>query len=167
MANGLGLIIEQNNKLIISPQIYQALEIMQLTLPELIDYINNELVENPLLEVEEEYEQDDLEQEKFAEEEEIMPPQKDDQWLDSIVGEVLREDKDNWTISGQYENEAVTYEGQWFDNNNLVDYLAEQLRFIENGAKLTPEQFSAAQYIIGNLDSNGYLSLSVENLSKY
>ena len=168
MANGLGLIIEQSNKLIISPQIYQALEIMQLALPELLEYINNELMENPLLEVEENYEQD-LTAEDFPSKEQTVKQrnEEEDPWLDSVVNEVLRE-QDNWIASNQYENEheSSVFEGQWLDNNNLVDYLSEQLRFMEKAWKLTKQEFATAQFIIGNLDSNGYLTMSVEELGQ-
>jgi len=167
LANGLGLIIEQTNKLILSPQIYQALEIMQLALPELLEYINNELMENPLLEVVEGPEQD-LESEDFSFEEQSIEQQqeKEDQWLDSIVGEVLQEEKDNWTVNNKYEKESIPIEGHWLDNNNLVDYLTEQLRFIEKSWKLTKQELETAQFIIGNLDSNGYLTLSLEELAQ-
>ena len=55
MVNKISLFMEQSTKLIISPQMYQAIEMIQLSLPELVDYINNELVENPLLEIAEDF----------------------------------------------------------------------------------------------------------------
>jgi len=165
LANNLGLLIEQNNRLTISPQIYQALEIMQLTLPELIDYINNELVENPLIEATEDYNEDD-EKEEYSSDEKTIEVKKDEQWLDGIVGEVLREEKDIWPVNNQYENEQLTFEGQWLDNNNLEEYLLEQLRFIKHGSNLSEQEFTIAQYIIGNLDSNGYLAISIEEIAE-
>jgi len=154
----LGLFVEQNNKLIISPQIYQAFEIMQLTLPELIDYVNNELAENPLIEIEEDYDNE--------EKAELEKAEKEEQWLDGIVGEVLQQDKDNWTPSSRFEHEQLPVEGQWFDNNSLEDYLMEQLRFIQHGSKLSPTEFAVARYIIGNLDHNGYLTTTVEEITQ-
>lgn len=160
MANNLGVYIEQNSNLIISPQIYQAMEIIQLTLPELVDYINNELLENPLIEVVGDCD-NDYEKEKDPLGEEIKGPEKDGQWLDSI-GEVLLEDRDNWFLYDKNEDEQITAEGQWLDNNSLEEYLMEQLRFLEHSSHLSRQEFAIAQFLIGNLNSNGYLTISIE-----
>ena len=157
MANSLGLFIEQNTKLVISPQMYQALEMIQLSVPELLEYINKELVENPLLEAE------DFSKDNEAEEKE---PQESDQWLDSVFDEVLQEEKDNWTFPRYQpdQEENARFEGYWFDNSSLHEYLMEQLRFIAHRSKLCPDVFSAAEFIIGNLDSNGYLTIPMQEV---
>lgn len=152
MSNTLGLFIEQSNKLIISPQMYQAIEMIQLSVPELLDYINKELVENPLLEAEDS-DRNNSEVENQQ--------QESDQWLDSVFDELLQEDKDNWGTARHRQNqdEVTFFEGCWFDNSSLQEYLMEQLRFVRHRHKLSPEVYSAAEFIIGNLDPNGYLAL--------
>jgi len=166
LANQLGLFIEQNNKLIISPQIYQAFEIMQLTLPELINYINNELVENPLIEVEETVDNNESDFETVADKE-VPEFTAEEKWLDGIVGEVISQEKDNWVVgNNQYDNDKLQIEGQWLDNNTLEEYLMEQLRFIQFGSKLSPQEYATAQYLIGNLDSNGYLAAGLEETAE-
>jgi len=160
LANSLGLFIEQNNKLIISPQMYQAIELIQLSVPELLDYINKELVENPLLEAEE-FPKDNGE----AENDEAEGLQSEpEQWLDSVFGEVLQEEKSNWNLPQPSQEDYALIEGCWFDNGSLQEYLMEQLRFIDHRNKLSTEVFSAAEFIIGNLDLNGYLTLPMQEV---
>ncbi|MBU4601673.1 RNA polymerase sigma-54 factor, partial [bacterium] len=48
------LSLTQKQKLILTPQLYQAINILQLNLVELKDLIDEELVDNPLLEVKQE-----------------------------------------------------------------------------------------------------------------
>lgn len=162
MGNSVGLFIEQNNKLMISPQMYQTIEMMQLSLPELIDYINNQLVENPLLEVVEDYSKDNSEEEKV---EEIRNQKSnEDKWLDSIVEEVLSGNDDNWSISNKQKEEMPVIEGSSLDNSSMQEYLLEQLRFLKHGSKLSEQEYRIAEFIIGNLDSNGYLASDMQDI---
>lgn len=164
MANNVGLFIEQKNKLIISPQMCQAMEIMQLPLPELIDYINNELVENPLLEILEEYgEQSDEERRKIDED---LRLQEKEKWLDSIIEEVLSIGREQGLQSNNQQSELPTIEAHWLDCGNLQEYLLEQLRFVKHGSHLSDKEYNTAEFIIGNLDSNGYLVADIEEISR-
>ena len=150
MANNVGLFLEQSNRLVISPQMYQAIEMIQLSLPELINYINNELVENPLLEVVEEPEE-----------------QGEDSWLDGIMEEVMSSDEnDQWSGDNPQDAELPLLEGRWFDGGSLQEYLMEQLRFIKHSSGFSEKTYKTAKYIIGNLDSNGYLTASLEEIAE-
>lgn len=164
MANDFGLFIEQNNKQIISPQMYQAIEIIQLSLPELVNYINNELVENPLIEVVDEYETAVVEADPAANET-LKAQEEYDKWIEGIVEDVLQDEKDNWTMPNRTDHETPRVEGCWFDNSNLQEYLMEQLRFIKHSAKIPEKEYIAAEYIIGNLDDNGYLTTAMEEIA--
>ncbi|MGI6450689.1 MAG: RNA polymerase factor sigma-54 [Desulfitobacteriia bacterium] len=166
MANNVGLFLEQSQRLIISPQMYQAIEMIQLSLPELVDYINNELVENPLLEVVEEYEEPS-EEDRQREDQLLSLKEKEDRWLDSIMEEVINDgERDQWSAGSTPQSEFTPLEGCWFDGGNLQEYLLEQLRFIKRSAGFSEKTYQAAEYIIGNLDSNGYLTTSVEEIAE-
>ena len=69
---GFGLNIEQHQKLIMTPELRQAITILQMSSLDLAEFIQQELVENPLLEVNEEevLEQESLRKEKEVKEEE-------------------------------------------------------------------------------------------------
>ena len=153
MANRHGLVIETQNKLIITPQMYQAFEVLQLPLPELIAYVNNELSENPLLDIDEDYREDPVLEEK------------EETRLDQAVNEMISLEKESWNSTGQAESEFFQYDYPWLDNASLQEYLMEQLRFIKHGSKLSDRMFYLAGYLIGNLDSNGYLATRLEELA--
>ena len=47
------LIVEQSQKLVMTPALQQAIALLQFSTPELQDYIQDELVNNPLLDIQE------------------------------------------------------------------------------------------------------------------
>lgn len=153
MSSKQGLFLQQQNKLVMTPQVYQAIEILQLSILELVGYVNNELNENPLLEVAEEDPGENAEEEK------------EDHKLEQIVDNILNEEKDYWTASTPVEAESSHFECPFLDNTSLQEYLMEQLRFIKHGSKISDELFSNAEYLIGNLDNNGYLASRIEELA--
>ncbi len=164
MANELGLFIEQNNKQIISPQMFQTIQIMQLSLPELVDYINNELVENPLLEI------DESEQEQSHPEKDLYEDKKGqdsyESWLEEVVDNIIQSEKDNWVVtSQQLHSQDIPERELWIDNSSLQEYLLEQLRFIHHVSRLSAKEYEAAEYIIGNLDDNGYLTTDLDEIA--
>jgi RNA polymerase sigma-54 factor len=56
MRLGYSLNLEQTQKLIMTPELRQAITILQLPVLELAEYIEQEMLENPLLETKEERE---------------------------------------------------------------------------------------------------------------
>ena len=55
MRLGYELTIEQTQKLSMTPELIQAIQILQFNNQELSDYVQNELLENPVLEAEKTY----------------------------------------------------------------------------------------------------------------
>lgn len=153
MSSKQGLFLQQQNKLVMTPQVYQAIEILQLSILELVSYVDNELNENPLLEAAEELD-DNIEDEK------------EDHKIDQIVNDILHEEKDYWTASSTpVETDFPQFDCPFLDNTSLQEYLMEQLRFIKHGSEISDELFHAAEYLIGNLDNNGYLASEIEELA--
>ena len=70
MRLGYELTIEQTQKLSMTPELIQAIQILQFNNQELSDYIQNELLENPVLEAEKSDGNDEIDiREKIAESE--------------------------------------------------------------------------------------------------
>ena len=135
--------IKQVQRLILSPQMQQALHLLQLPVLELTTVIDEEMVQNPLLELSEEEmtrEDETLEMLKQIDEE-IRPP--------SFQGQ--REEED---LRAFLEN-SIAYE------YSLFDLLMEQAR----EAFSDPEKLELAQSLIGHLDSDGLLTISLEEIS--
>lgn len=158
MGSKQGLFLEQQNKLVMTPQVYQAIEILQLPILELVNYVNNEFNENPLLEAAE-----DLEQSSEVQDEGIE--KQKEQEIDQLVNDILHEDREYWLAAASGEGEYPQYDSPYHDKNSLQEYLMEQLRFVKHGSKLSDKLFEAAEYIIGNLDNNGYLTCSIKEMA--
>ena len=153
MSSKQGLFLQQQNKLVMTPQVYQAIEILQLSILELVSYVDNELNENPLLEAVEELDEN-------------IEVEKEDDKLEQIVNDILQEEKDYWTPSSTpVETDFPQLDCPFRDNTSLQEYLMEQLRFIKHSSKISDELFLTAEYLIGNLDNNGYLASEIEELA--
>lgn len=148
------LITEQNCKLTITPQMYQAVEVLQLSLPELINYINIQLAENPLLEVLE-----------YNQEENPENEDRNEDLLAKQLLEMFEDEREDWLTASPNETRLNAVEGFWLDNSTLQEYLMEQLRFVRHTSGMSDRDYSIAEYIIGNLDNNGYLSSKLEDLA--
>ena len=91
MSNNPRLHIQQTQKLQLSPQLKQAVALLQLSSIDLEDAIEEALAENPLLEKQESSDADDLESSVSADAPVLRRRQEDDDdnndWLESIVDE--------------------------------------------------------------------------------
>lgn len=161
MRIGYGLRLEQTQKLIMTPELRQAITILQLSALELSTFVDQQLLENPLLEVVE-----DNTAGSNAEKEN-----------ESGQSEERNESEGTWDMDWdeyfQRQEERITreYEPDPSQKNRmepfvttaptLQEYLLEQLHV----QKLAiPVKY--AEYIIGNLDSNGYLEPTLEAIAK-
>lgn len=150
MKLGYDLKLEQSQKLIMTPELRQAIELLQLNTVELKDYINRELEENPMLEV-----KTNLDQAESLEE----------QAGDSQVDWAEYFDKSN---SYEYKAETdrnikqVNFEAFVKYEPSLKEYLLGQLNLLpicERGRRV-------GEALILNLDEDGYLSLGVEEIAE-
>jgi RNA polymerase sigma-54 factor len=131
-------------QLVLTPQLQQAIKLLQLSQMELVEAIEQEMKENPVLEVEEEQEQEGEAQKK----EEML------EWLDRYSSSedfMPREDKDY----PDYEN-IVRKAG------NLRDYLRWQVGVSDFSA----QERLWAEWVIENIDDNGYLACTTEEIAE-
>ncbi len=157
------LIVEQSQKLIMTPALQQAIALLQFSTPELQDFIQNEMINNPLLDTQE----DETEQEK----EEKCLEERDDpalfsrdnsfDWNDYFSEEAVyfRERK----ISVRTEQEPVPLDRYNFNDKNLAEHLLFQLQF----SMLDKEELRIGEYLIGNMDSYGYLRGDLGEHARY
>lgn len=144
MKLGYELTIEQTQKLSMTPELIQAIQILQFNNQELVDYVQNELLENPVLEAEKSYDAQEVDiREKIREAD--YEEQSFRQW------EYTPDDNDDYT-----------YEQYVWEEDTLTDYLLSQLQF----SSLKEEKAKIGRYIIEAIDENGYLTVSVEEIVK-
>ena len=158
-------------QLVITPQLQQAIRLLQLTRLELVDMISQEMKENPLLEEEEE-EREGAEGEASAPEqvEGETPPEPEHTPEVKGTGEGSEEfDWENYLEnsnlipfqkSSQDGEERPSFENFLTKRTTLTDHLRWQLQL----SHITDQEHQAGIWIIGNLDEDGYLKISLEDI---
>ncbi len=160
-------------QLVITPQLQQAIRLLQLTRLELVDMISQEMKDNPLLEEVEEGEQAPGEaptaeaEEKTAQELERTPEVKGEGETPEAINEFDWENYlDNYNltpyqrVSGQEGEERPSFENFLVKKTTLSDHLFWQLQF----SRFTEEEHRVGTWIIGNLDEDGYLKIPLEDI---
>lgn len=140
----------------INPRLYQAMDLLYMPLLDLQQHINQELLNNPFLELEPPaVDEMELAKEKEKEKEE----QEKDEEID--WEEILLDGFDAGGRKAEYE-EKEFYEPTPVDTRDLYDHLRDQLMLLpidERGQLLGEE-------IIGNIDDDGYLTCPLEDVLK-
>ncbi|ACV64631.1 RNA polymerase, sigma 54 subunit, RpoN [Desulfofarcimen acetoxidans DSM 771] len=163
MRMGYGLHVEQTQKLIMTPELRQAITVLQLSSLELSMYIDQQLQENPMLEVRED-DLDRIEENEGAEgdasggEEELSRQECDVDWEEYFHDS----DLDLGRREKLAEQSGSGYENFLTQAPNLTEYLMMQLNLSRCGDYLK----AIGEYIIGNVDHNGYLHVSVKEIAE-
>jgi len=153
--------IKQTQKLIMTPQLQQAIKMLQLSSLELNQRIEEELEENPALEKEErqEYSLEELNEEDILHKVEKAQDVK------------VREDFDEESIiansaypfSGSGEDKKREFiEGTVSREETLKEYLLQQIHLLE----VEQERFRLLEVLISYIDENGYLSVPLEKIAE-
>lgn len=137
----------------LAPQQIQLMKLIQLHTLEFEEELERELEENPALEI---VKEDNEEEDYSAADEKLETEGSESIETDFDVEEYLYDDEPSYkTASSNYsvddeefDNESLLTEGQ-----SLYDYLMEQINLLNIDA----EDLKIAEYIIGNIDNDGYL----------
>lgn len=153
-------------QLVITPQLQQAIKLLQLTRVELVDLIEDEIKENPLLEVSELDEEDepkgDHEPEVVVEPERTAEVKGEGEGSDDFDWESYVENYNLVSYRGFVDtDEKPSFENFVFKKTNLVDHLMWQLRLSD----LTEEEERIGRWIIGNIDEDGYLKATIDEVA--
>jgi RNA polymerase sigma-54 factor len=152
-------------KLILTPSLQQAIKLLPMSTLELSDLLNQEMVENPLLEEVPTEELQPAEQQQQAEKAEADKPatEKTDSWDDADYDYFFGEYLDDGYRSRQPSEvkELPPIENTLSTTGSLSDHLLWQLS-LQTTDELLREIGSA---IVGNLDDDGYLVASVEEIA--
>jgi RNA polymerase sigma-54 factor len=144
-------------KQVLAPQLIQSLKLLQMPILKLEQLIRHELSTNPLLEeVEPDEEVDDLASTSTEETKEESDPE-----LDKINWEDYCRDEGDYYVRRERENEEEKLERTPVSEETLYGHLVEQLHL----SRLNAEDTAIGEYIIGNIDDNGFLVCSVEEIA--
>src|SRR6266545_3813379 len=152
-------------KLVMTPSLQQAIKLLQMTRMELDTLLTQELVENPV-----------LEESAEAPEEEAPPREEQEERTEPTNGEELDHSEsmenidldayfgDYWEGTGHSsmmeERDEPPIENSLTREPDLYDHLLWQLHM----AEIPPRQREIGELIIGNLDPDGYLVATAEEI---
>ena len=144
----------------LAPQQIQLMKLIQLHTLEFEEELERELEENPALE---KVTEENTEEEYTKADEEFETEGSDSIETDFDVNEYLYDDEPSYkTASSNYsaddeefDNQSLLTEGQ-----SLYDYLLEQIRL----SSIDDEDLKIAEYVIGNLDTDGYLRREIKSI---
>jgi len=149
-------------KLILTPSLQQAIKLLPMSTLELVDMLNQEMVENPMLEEvpTEELQPAEAQPEKP---EAAATPEKTDAWDDSDYEYFFGDYLDDGYRPGtpQEIKELPPIENTLSTSISLADHLMWQLS-LQTDDDAVREIGTA---IVGNLDEDGYLVASVEEIA--
>lgn len=158
--------LKLTQQLIMTPQLQMAIKLLQLSRLELMDAIRQELEENPTLEES---------QETSPKEQLEEPPQATtvEKAKEVTIDEKLSSDIDWSNYIDEYnapgriryeteDREAPQYEAFISHKKSLSDHLLWQLLM----SSPSPEEKRIGSLIIGNLNRDGYLQLTIEELAE-
>lgn len=154
---------KQTQKLILAPALQQAIKLLPLTNLELIEVIDTELSQNPVLEINEEREKDtnkDKAEEVTPEEREDKEKAEEEKEFEAYFEEYF---DNRFNSPNTYEKkEAPALESFIPSSTSLWDHLDWQanLTFFDEKEK------EIALFIIGNINDDGYLKMPVKDIAE-
>ncbi|MBL0386838.1 RNA polymerase factor sigma-54 [Tumebacillus sp. ITR2] len=133
MQMGYGLWQEQSQRLVMTPELRQAITVLQFSSLELLEYLEGELAVNPV-----------IESDQRIDWSELARMQRDSSPARERA--TMSESRDEWDVTAGIRQ-----------SKSLQEHLHDQLRL----HKLSPDELRIGRWLIGNLDDNGYLTLSL------
>src|SRR6267142_619460 len=155
--------LKLSQKLIMTPSLQQAIKLLQLSKLELQEVLNQELLENPLLEeTAEEVKTEEQETKTETEEEKKVETQEKDSF-DEIDYDAYFQDYIEYGYNPRMseEHEEFPLENTLTRPPNLTDHLTWQLMMSDSSPRIK----EIGQFIIGNIDEDGYLRASNEEIA--
>jgi RNA polymerase sigma-54 factor len=165
-----------SQQLVMTPQLQQAIKLLQLSRLELADLVQQEIQENPLLEESIETE-DDLPREVVADSHDSEAPSteapgdvpenreaSDAEKIADIDWQNYAEAFPQTGFQGEMreDDERRSLEGTLTRRETLTEHLEWQLQLSE----FSEAERAAATWIIGNLDEHGYLRADLDEISR-
>src|SRR3954466_14014867 len=158
MKPGLSQSTQLKQELKINPRLYQAMDLLYMPLLDLQQHLKQELLNNPFLDLVEAEDEEEEEQEVEAEPETKTEP--DDTRGEIDWEEILLDGFD--TAGGRREEheEREYFEELTVATPDLGDHLRDQVSLLE----LSPRQMVLADEFIGNINEDGYLASTIEEI---
>jgi len=153
--------LKLTQQLVMTPQLQQAIKLLQLSQVELQEVVAQEIKENPVLEEDSNPEEktglEEREQTETTAEAETIEHMKEYDWDEYMEGHGI-----STYTSPKGDGGDTPWENLVTRQATLADYLLWQLRM----SPVAQQQQEVGAFIIGNIDDNGYLQGSLEEVCR-
>ena len=161
MRLGYDLTIEQTQKLTMTPELIQAIQILQFNTQELESFVQEELMQNPVLE----YDNTDSKKEPEVSKTEALDRKEAEESEFDLREKVKEAEYDDisyrqWEYSKDHDE--TSFEQYVSKEETLEDYLLLQLTF----SSLKGGEMKIGRYLVESIDENGYLTADVGKVAK-
>ncbi len=157
-------------QLVMTPQLQQAIKLLQLSRLELQDVVRQELEENPVLE--ETLEQEEPKETQLEQQEQEAPVlEEKDAFVEVAAGEDTLKQMDwdsylegyNYSAGEQYndDEDRPSFENLLTKKGSLFDHLIWQLSL----SPLDEQEMRVGAEIVGNIDEDGYFRATFEEVA--
>jgi RNA polymerase sigma-54 factor len=156
------LSVRMSQRLIMTPSLQQAIKLLQMSKLELVEEIQQELVENPVLE--ETLDATTPDRQEADKAEDSSEPESTDPF-DDIDYESYFQDVDGGYVprgTAEVGEELPSFENTLAEPTNLGDHLIWQLDLSTSDVKIK----EIGRAIIGNLNEDGYLRASLDEIKE-
>jgi len=162
--------LKQTQQLLMSPQLQQAIKLLQMSRLELVEHVQQELMENPFLEegqlssdtseFENDYSNDPKKSEQVDEGYQFEEVSANGDW-ENYLGELSSAPRTASSRDFEVLDDTNPLETRYATRTSLDAHLMWQLRL----SRLSEDDLDICEYIIGNLDSTGYLRATSEEIA--
>jgi len=156
MRLGYDLTIEQSQRLVMTPELIQAIQILQFNTQELDSYVQEQLLTNPVLEPA------SHEEEPAPEGEGLKSPETQKDPLSEYIRE--RGYDDTGYKQPQYDRDDKDYSFEQYVSTDITlpEHLMFQLQFASGSRSCR----NIGRYVIESLDQNGYMTSSEDEIAE-
>ena len=161
MRLGYDLTIEQTQKLTMTPELIQAIQILQFNTQELESFVQDELMQNPVLE----YDSTESKKEPEVSKTETLDHKEAEDSEIDLREKVKEAEYDDisyrqWEYSKDHDE--TSFEQYVSKEETLEDYLLLQLTF----SSLKGGEMKIGRYLVESIDENGYLTADTDKVAK-
>ena len=165
MKGGLNQSLRLGQELKINPRLYQAMDMLYMPLLDLQQHLKQELLTNPFLDMLEEDEEEQGAEEEAETEIEASPEVAVEEPNANTDDETNWEDilLDGFESAGgmsEQRDDREQYEAVSVGAQHLDDHLLDQIKLLD----LDPRQFLLAEEFIGDINDDGYLAATLEQI---
>jgi len=157
------LSVRMSQRLVMTPSLQQAIKLLQMSKLELVEEVQQELLENPVLEETQDASSADTEA-STKDKEEAAADEPTSDPFDEIDYESYFQDADNDDYASraprEIRDDLPTFEATLAEQTNLADHLTWQLDLSVHDERVK----EIGRAVVGNIDDDGYLGATVDEI---